>query len=422
MNRINVLASHLCPQSHIQSNSIQTSITANNNNNNNNDDIVVVSALRTPICKGKRGGLRNMFADELLAVVLKETIKTTNISIDKIGDICVGNVLQPGGGALTARMGQFIGGLSYEVPLNTVNRQCSSGLQAFMNITGGIRAGVYDIGIAAGVETMSKNDMMSSVSELSPSVGDCELAQSCLIPMGTTSENVAEKYGLTREKLDQLALSSHQKASIAQQNGYFDKEIVPVNARDDEGNVVVVSKDDGVRPETTLAGLSKLRPAFKEGGSTTAGNSSQVSDGAAAVLVAKRSAANNLGLPILGVLRGYAVVGVPPEIMGIGPAVAIPAALSKAGLDVSQVDIFEINEAFASQAMYCIETLGIPLSKVNPKGGAIALGHPLGCTGARQIATLLHELRRTKQRYGVVSMCIGTGMGAAAVFEAIHDN
>ncbi|KAG8573271.1 hypothetical protein GDO81_012340 [Engystomops pustulosus] len=237
-----------------------------------------------------------------------------------------------------------------------------------------------------------------------------------------TSENVAERFGVSRRKQDEFSLASQQKAAAAQRSGNFKAEIVPVTTAftDDQGNTttITVTEDEGIRPNTTLEGLAKLRPAFKDDGSTTAGNASQVSDGAAAVLLAKRSTAAQLGLPIMGVLKSFAVVGVPPDIMGIGPAYAIPVALEKAGLSVHDIDVYEINEAFASQAVYCVEKLGIPLEKVNPNGGAIALGHPLGCTGARQTVTLLNELkRRGKQGYGVVSMCIGTGMGAAAVFE-----
>jgi acetyl-CoA acyltransferase 1 len=240
--------------------------------------------------------------------------------------------------------------------------------------------------------------------------------------MGITSENVAREFNVTREKQDNFSQLSHAKAAAAQKNGLFNDEIVPVTTRlkDKDGNesTVVISKDDGIRAETTMEGLAKLKPAFQQGGTTTAGNSSQVSDGAAAVILARRSYAVKHRLPVLGVFRSFAVVGVPPEVMGIGPAYAIPEALRQAGLTLDDIDIFEINEAFASQAVYCVEKLGIPWEKVNPKGGAVALGHPLGCTGARQIATLLHELkRRQKRAYGVVSMCIGTGMGAAAVIE-----
>ncbi|NWT18175.1 THIKB thiolase, partial [Vireo altiloquus] len=277
--------------------------------------------------------------------------------------------------------------------------------------------------------------------DISSSMTDNPKARDCLIPMGITSENVAEKFGVSRKKQDAFALASQQnspavhlqtvltfhtlfftRAAKAQQMGLFKSEIVPVKTTvsDNDGNkkTITVHQDEGIRPSTTLEGLAKLKPAFKEDGSTTAGNASQVSDGAAAVLLAKRSKAAQLGLPVLGVLRSFAVVGVPPDVMGIGPAYAIPVAVEKAGLTLNDIDIYEINEAFASQAVYCVEKLGIPMEKVNPLGGAIALGHPLGCTGARQVVTLLNELkRRGKRAYGVVSMCIGTGMGAAAVFE-----
>ncbi|NXU98981.1 THIKB thiolase, partial [Cettia cetti] len=282
--------------------------------------------------------------------------------------------------------------------------------------------------------------------DISSNMMDNPKARDCLIPMGITSENVAEKFGVSRKKQDAFALASQQnspavhlqniltfhtlflsysfftRAAKAQQMGLFKAEIVPVKTTvaDNEGNkkTITVQQDEGIRPSTTLEGLAKLKPAFKEDGSTTAGNASQVSDGAAAVLLAKRSKAAQLGLPVLGVLRSFAVVGVPPDVMGIGPAYAIPVAVEKAGLTLNDIDIYEINEAFASQAVYCVEKLGIPMEKVNPLGGAIALGHPLGCTGARQVVTLLNELKRRGRRaYGVVSMCIGTGMGAAAVFE-----
>lgn len=239
--------------------------------------------------------------------------------------------------------------------------------------------------------------------------------------MGETSENVAQKYGIGRDKQDKMAVESHAKAFKAQQSGLFDSEIVPVKTTvlDKEGKSVevVVTKDDGIRKETTMESLAKLKPAFRKDGTTTAGNSSQVTDGAAAVVLARRSVAEKLGLPILAKFVQYAVKGCPPEIMGIGPAVAIPELLQKTGLKVNDIDIWEINEAFASQATYSIETLNIPKEKVNPKGGAIALGHPLGCTGSRQIATLLPELVRQNKKLGVVSMCIGTGMGAAALIE-----
>ncbi|CAM4597678.1 3-ketoacyl-CoA thiolase, peroxisomal isoform X1 [Lepidochelys kempii] len=385
------------------------------------DDVVVVHGRRTPIAKAKRGGFKDTTPDELLSAVMTAVLTDVSLSPEKVGDICVGNVLQPGAGAFTARISQFLSGIPETVPISCVNRQCSSGLQAVINIAGGIRNGSYDIGLACGVETMSLRNV-DTPGDVSSRMMDNSKARDCLIPMGMTSENVAERFGISRKKQDDFAMASQQKAARAQQMGLFKNEIIPVRTtvKDDQGNqkTITVLQDEGIRPSTTLEGLAKLKPAFKENGSTTAGNSSQVSDGAAAVLLAKRSKATQLGLPVLGVLKSYAVVGVPPHVMGIGPAFAIPVALEKAGLTVNDIDIYEINEAFASQVVYCVEKLGIPKEKVNPLGGAIALGHPLGCTGARQVVTLLNELkRRGKRAYGVVSMCIGTGMGAAAVFE-----
>jgi acetyl-CoA acyltransferase 1 len=302
-----------------------------------------------------------------------------------------------------------------------VNRQCSSGLQAFANVAASIRAGYYDIGIAAGVESMSTADMMGALGEVNEKVFANALAKQCLNPMGITSENVAAKFGITREMQDTMAVMSNERALNATATGRFKSEIVPVTTqftgKDGKETTITVTQDDGPRKGTTVEKLGKLRAAFKKGGTTTAGNSSQVSDGAAAVMLMTRAKAAELNLPIKAVFRSFSAVGVEPEIMGIGPAAAIPAALSQANLAVKDIDIYEINEAFASQATYCVKNLEIPMDKVNPNGGAIALGHPLGCTGARQIATLLAELERTNGRYGVVSMCIGTGMGAAAVFE-----
>jgi acetyl-CoA acyltransferase len=240
-------------------------------------------------------------------------------------------------------------------------------------------------------------------------------------PMGLTSENVAEKFSVSRQEQDAFAVSSHKKAIAAISEGRFKDEIIPVETRVYKGGKwedITVDTDSGPRQDTSPEGLAKLRPVFKMGGTTTAGNSSQMSDGAAATLLMSKDKAESLGLKPLGTLLSYRVVGVPPEIMGIGPAHAIPAAVEAAGLTIDQIDLFEINEAFASQSVYCVRNLGIDPSKVNVNGGAIALGHPLGCTGAKLTATLLHQMKRDGKRYGVVSMCIGGGMGAAAVFEA----
>lgn len=385
-------------------------------------DVVICAAVRTAVTKAKKGGLKNTSAEDMLAPLLHALAQRTTLDMKLVEDIQIGNVLMPGSGASIFRIGQLMGGIPYTTPLASVNRQCSSGLQAVANIAAGIKAGIIEIGIGGGVESMSNYDMQKMLNPelMSDGLFDIPDAVSCLTPMGITSENVALKYGVSRFTQDQLAAESHMKAIKAQKMGLFSEEIVPVRTKvvDPKGKMKeqLVDADDGPRP-TTADMLAKLKPAFQKGGSTTAGNSSQVSDGAAAVLLARRSAATKYGLPILARIRSYAVVGVDPAYMGVGPAFAIPEALQKAGLEVKDVDIFEINEAFASQATMTVQHLNIPKDKVNPKGGAIALGHPLGCTGSRQIATLLPELKRTKGKIGVVSMCIGTGMGAAAVIE-----
>jgi len=388
------------------------------------DDVVICCALRTAIGRAGKGSFKDTPCEDMLAPLFKAVLERTKIDPKKVGDVQIGNVLQPGAGAMTARVGQFLGGMPFDVPVLTVNRQCSSGLQAVANIASSIKAGMIDVGIGGGVESMSMYNMMGSVdvNKLSSNMLSNDLASACIMPMGITSENVAEQYKISRAQQDQMAADSHAKALAAQKQGLFEAEIVPVatKIKDKAGGVkeVTVSQDEGPRPGTTFESLNKLKPSFKAGGSTTAGNASQVSDGAALVLLARRSAAKELGLPIIGRMRSYAVVGVEPTVMGIGPAVAVPAALEKANLKVDDIDIFEINEAFASQATMSVQTLKVPLEKLNPKGGAIALGHPLGCTGARQIATLLPELKRTGGKLGVISMCIGTGMGAAGVIES----
>jgi acetyl-CoA acyltransferase 1 len=270
---------------------------------------------------------------------------------------------------------------------------------------------------------MSIYDMNNMVNPeaVGEAVFEHEKASQCLMPMGITSENVATKYGITRLQQDTMAVESHRKAAIAQKNGWSQQEITPYKTKvldkDEKEVEVLVDRDDGVREGTTLEGLAKLKPAFRKGGTTTAGNSSQVTDGAAVVILARRSYAEKLGLPIKGRFLSFAVAGVPPDVMGIGPVFAIPKALEQAGLKLNQIDVWEVNEAFGSQATYSVETLKIPKDKLNRRGGAIALGHPLGMTGARMVCTLFSELERTKERLGVISMCIGTGMGAAGVFE-----
>lgn len=371
------------------------------------------------MAKGKRGGFKDTHPIDLLVPVLKEVSERVGMPKDKVQDIVIGNVLLPGAGANYWRMASYLAGYPEGTSVEALNRQCSSGLQAAATIAGYIKAGYMEAGIAAGVESMSFGEMGGRMS-VPDSVFGSEGAKNCMLPMGVTSENVAKKYGVTREKQDAFALSSFEKAIKAQKDGKFKSEIVPVTTtvKDKDGNAqtVTVKEDEGPRP-TTLEGLQKLKPSFSASGCSTAGNSSQVSDGAAAVLLMRRSTARQLGLTPLATFRAFSVVGVAPEVMGIGPAFAIPAVLKQAGLEVADIDVFEINEAFASQAVFSVEALKIPIEKVNPLGGAIALGHPLGCTGARQIATIINELRRRQGRYGVTSMCIGSGMGAASVIE-----
>jgi len=422
LNRAQQIAGHVSSSLVANPSVVATSVAAKNKAD---DDVVIVYAARTPIGKSGRGSFKDTHWTDLLVHVLKTAVDKSGVDPKAIEDVQVGTVLAAGGGATQARMASLAAGIPETSGLATTNRQCSSGLQAFANIAGAIKSGSIKVGVAAGVESMSTHNMTDGIGSLNTNLTKNGGASAdCLIPMGITSENVAAKYNMTREEQDKFAVLSNQKAAAAQKNGLFKDEIIPitVTVKDKDGNVkvVTVSQDEGPRADTTLEGLAKLKPAFKAGGSTTAGNSSQTSDGAAVVVAMTRAEAKKRNLPILGRFLSYAVVGVPPNIMGVGPRYAIPAAVEKAGLTVADIDQFEINEAFASQALWSVKELKIPLEKVNPLGGAIALGHPLGCTGARQIATLLHHLRRTKKRFGVVSMCIGTGMGAAGVFEAEH--
>lgn len=311
--------------------------------------------------------------------------------------------------------------------LQTVNRACSSGLAAITGIAHSIAVGQIDVGIGAGMESMTRNYGSRAIpTQLWSELRDSPVkdARDCIMNMGLTAENVAERYGVNRQDQDAFAAHSQQKAARAQKSSLFDAEIVPVKTRTvpnpdvpENTEEITVRQDDGIRPTTTVEKLSTMKPAFRPDGTSTAGNSSQVSDGAAAALMMRRSTAQALGLSgsIIGKWAGTQVVGCAPDEMGIGPALAIPKLLDYTGVKKEEIGIWEINEAFASQALYCIRELGIDEAKVNPKGGAIALGHPLGATGARQLATLLPELERQSQEFGVVSMCIGTGMGMASL-------
>jgi len=392
----------------------------------NMEDIVIVTAIRTPIGKAKRGSFKDSSPDELLAPLFAHLLKSfPQVKPEEIGDVVIGTVLPRGGqGATEIRVAALLGGIPVQVPCTVVNRQCSSGLQAIANVASSIKAGYYQIGIAGGVESMSANPMAWE-GKLNQKALKDSLSLGCYMTMGQTSEEVASRFKISREKQDQFSVLSHQRAASAIKSGRFKSEIVPItvtvtDSKTNESKEVTVSEDEGVRGSTTLEDLGKLKGAFKKDGSTTAGNSSQLSDGASVVLVTTRKFAKERNLPVLGVLRSFAAVGVEPAIMGVGPAEAIPKALQLAGVKKEDVDLFEINEAFASQATYCVEKLGLDINKVNVNGGAIALGHPLGMTGSRVTATLLHELKKRNGKLGVVSMCIGSGMGAAAVYEVEH--
>ncbi|PGH08503.1 hypothetical protein AJ79_05993 [Helicocarpus griseus UAMH5409] len=387
------------------------------------DDIVVTCALRTPITKGGKGGFKDTPAADMLAGVFKSLVAKSKIDPALVEDIAVGTVLAPGGGATEFRAAALVAGFPETSAVKSLNRQCSSGLQAVVDIANAIKTGMIDIGIGAGVESMSQQYGPGAVSEFSEQFEEHEEAANCKVPMGVLSENMAKDRSISRADQDAFAAASYQKAVKAQKAGLFDEEIAPqtvkyVDPKTEKESTITLSRDDGVREGITAESLGKIRPAFAKDGTIHAGNSSQISDGAAAVLLMKRSTAERLGQKIIGKYLTASVVGVKPLLMGIGPWKAIPVALEKAGLSKDDVDIYEINEAFASQCVWCVKELGLPLEKINPKGGAIAFGHPLGCTGSRQVSTLLTELNRTGKKIGVTSMCVGTGMGMAAVWVA----
>ncbi|KAM0255392.1 hypothetical protein ACHAQJ_005834 [Trichoderma viride] len=387
------------------------------------DDVVVTAACRTAFTKGGKGAFKDTPAGDLLAGVLKAILERSKINPALVEDVAVGNVLAPGAGATEMRAAVFVAGFTEETAVRAINRQCSSGLQACIDVANQIQAGMIDIGIGAGAESMSMNYGPGAVSELSEDFQKNQEAVNCKVPMGVLSEAMAKDLGIARETQDAFAAKSYQKAIKAQKEGLFKDEIAPIKAKvqdpkTEEWKEVIVDRDDGIRDGITAESLGKIRPAFAKGGSIHAGNASQISDGAAAVLLMRRSTAEKLGQTIIGKYVAGSVAGVKPLLMGQGPWKAIPKALEKAGISKDDVDIYEINEAFASQCLWCADQLGIPHEKVNPKGGAIAFGHPLGVTGARQVSTLLYELKRTGKKIGNTSMCIGTGMGMSAVWVA----
>lgn len=392
----------------------------------------IVAATRTPVGKAPRGVFRNTRPDDMLAHVLRSVVaQAPGIDVNRIDDAIIGCAMPEGEqGMNVARIGVLLAGLPDTVAAQTINRFCSSGLQAVALAADQIRLGNADLMLAGGTESMSMVPMMGNKVALAPSVfRDDHVA--IAYGMGITAEKVAEEWKVSREEQDAFAYASHQKAIAAIAAGEFRDEISPydVVARmpDLAGNAVRlkqlrVENDEGPRLDTTVEGLAKLRPVFRNGqfgGSVTAGNSSQMSDGAGAVLLASEQAIKDYGLTPLARFVSFSVAGVRPEVMGIGPIAAIPKALKQAGLTRDQLDWIELNEAFAAQALAVIKDCGLDPAKVNPLGGAIALGHPLGATGAVRTATIVHGLRRRQQKYGMVTMCIGTGMGAAGVFEGL---
>jgi len=389
-------------------------------------EAVIVAGARTPVGKAKKGTLANVRPDDLGALVVRETLKRAGNYEGNIDDLIIGCAMPEAEQGLNmARNIGALAGLSHEVPAITINRYCSSGLQAIANASERIMLGHADTIIAGGAESMSLVPMMGHV--VRPNSKLAESAPQYYMGMGHTAEEVAKKYGISREDQDAFAVRSHQRAAKAIQEGKFEDEIVPVDVtlrsvgKDNKlvEKTIQFKQDEGVRPDTNMETLAKLRPAFNIKGTVTAGNSSQTSDGAAAVMVMDREKAESLGLKPLAKFRSFALGGVPPEIMGIGPVVAIPKALKLAGLQVSDIGVFELNEAFASQSIQVIRELGLDEDKVNVNGGAIALGHPLGTTGAKLTLTVIHEMKRRNEQFGVVTMCIGGGMGAAGVFELL---
>jgi acetyl-CoA acyltransferase len=389
-------------------------------------EAVIVAGARTPVGKAKKGTLAHVRPDDLGALVVKETLRRAGNYEGTIDDLIIGCAMpEAEQGNNMARNIGALAGLPFTVPAITINRFCSSGLQAIAYAAQGIMLGHTDTAIAGGAESMSMIPMMGHV--VRPNIKLAETVPQYYMGMGHTAEQVAQKYGISREDQDAFAVRSHQRAAQAIAEGKFVDEIVPVDVTiRTVGNdnklvekTIQFSQDEGIRPDTNLQTLAKLRPAFSVTGSVTAGNASQTSDGAAAVMVMDREKAETLGLKPLAKFRSFAVGGVPPEIMGIGPVVAVPKAVKLAGLELSDINLFELNEAFASQSLQVIRELGLNEEIVNVNGGAIALGHPLGCTGAKLTLSLIHELKRSNEQFGVVTMCIGGGMGAAGVFELL---
>ena len=393
-------------------------------------DAYIVAATRTPIGKSHRGFFRHTRPDDLLVAALRGALaQVPTLDPTAIEDAIIGCAMPEGPQGLNmARIGALLAGLPNTVGGITVNRFCASGLSAIQMAADRIRVGEADVMIAGGAESMSLVPMSGFSPSFNPSIFERDENVGIAYGMGLTAEKVAQQWKVSRERQDAFALASHQKALAAQAAGEFDAETTPVEITERTpdlatGEVRVstrtVSRDEGARPDTSLEGLGKLRPVFAAKGSVTAGNSSQTSDGAGALILASERAVREHGLTPLARFVSFASRGVPPEIMGIGPIAAIPAALKSAGLQLGDIDWIELNEAFAAQALAVIDTVGLDAAKVNPMGGAIALGHPLGATGAIRAATVVHALRRRQMKYGMLTMCVGTGQGAAGIFERV---
>ncbi|WP_374608232.1 acetyl-CoA C-acyltransferase [Diaphorobacter nitroreducens] len=393
-------------------------------------DAYIVAATRTPIGRSHKGFFRNYRPDDLLATTLKSALaQVPGLDPASIEDIICGCAIpEAQQGLNVARIGAVLAGLPTSVGGITVNRFCASGLSAVAMAADRIRVGEAEVMIAAGVESMSMVPMMGNAPSLSPSIFERDGDVGIAYGMGLTAEKVAQQWKVSREAQDAFALESHRRAIAAQQAGEFADEITPIEVTDrtanlETGEVIAstrtVSLDEGARPDTSLEGLAKLRTVFAARGTVTAGNSSQTSDGAGALILASEAAVKRFGLTPLARFVSFASKGVPPSIMGIGPIEAIPAALRYAGLKQDDIGWYELNEAFAAQSLAVINTLGLDTAKVNPMGGAIALGHPLGATGAIRSATVVHALRRKQLKYGMVTMCVGMGQGAAGIFERV---
>jgi len=386
----------------------------------NPDDVVITLAIRTPLAKANKGGLKDTPLDGMVVKLLKEVVRRSNLDPALVEDICLGNV-SDSKAAYYVRAAALAAGFPNTTAASSVNRFCSSGLKAVQDIANQIAEGHIQCGLALGAEHMSSGgDRLTR--PFDPEILENQEARDCMQPMGQTSENVGNDFNISREMQDRYAYESYRRAEVAQKAGWFDDEIVPIKTKVKDPKTgaekeVVVAKDEGPRWGTTYEALAKIRPAFlPHGDKSTGGNSSQVTDGAAAVLLMRRDMAEQLGQPILAKFVGATVTGLAPRIMGIGPSIAVPKLLSQYRLTVDDIDVVELNEAFASMAVYCVNKLNLPHEKVNVRGGAIALGHPLGATGARQIVTGLSECRRQKKKILLTTMCIGTGQGMAGLF------